>query len=193
MLAISKFRGERIRRLEWLGLLVALGGFLFLVLPGLHAPPLMSFVLMTAAGICWGAYSIIGQTSSRPLFDTAGNFLRSVPLILLAALFFLNEINLTSRGWALAVASGVVGSGLGYAAWYAALPSLSAIRAATLQLAVPVIAALGGIIFLAEVLSFRIIVAGTLILGGIALSNFDRRRSTDLQNNQGEPALNDSN
>jgi drug/metabolite transporter (DMT)-like permease len=174
MLVATKFRGEGVRPSEWFGLLLAISGLIYLVLPGLHKPPLFNFILMVIAGISWGIYTLIGQSSSEPLADTAGNFVRSLTFILISSLFFIHEINLSLRGWILAVASGAVGSGLGYAIWYAALPHISAAKAATLQLAVPLIAAFGGIVFLGETLSARLVFASALILGGIGITIYDR-------------------
>jgi drug/metabolite transporter (DMT)-like permease len=143
---------------------------IYLVFPGLAAPPLGSSVLLAAAGAAWGFYTLRGRGSENPLADTAGNFARAVPLVALAVLPFLGALNLSAQGVALAVVSGAVASGLGYAVWYAALKFHPAARAAVLQLSVPVLAAAGGIVFLGEIISLRLILASALILGGIALA-----------------------
>jgi drug/metabolite transporter (DMT)-like permease len=177
MIAISLVRGERPPPLEWLGLAIAIAGLVYLVLPGLSSPPLNSSLLMAAAGASWGLYTLRGKGSSDPLADTTGNFVKTVPFaIALIAIFFLN-IHLTSRGVMLAIISGALASGVGYTVWYAALKFHTATRAAVLQLAVPVIAAAGGVLFMAEQFTSRLIVAGALILGGIAMTIAGKKRS----------------
>ena len=167
--------GERPKFFEWIGLILALGGLVYLVFPGLSAPPLVSSFLMAIAGISWGFYTLRGRQNTNPLADTTGNFLRSVPLILLAVLPFLPNIYVTNRGILLAVLSGAVASGLGYSVWYAALKYHTATRAAILQLSVPALAAIGGIVFLSETISVRLMLATALILGGIALAIIGRK------------------
>jgi len=169
--------GERPHMLEWLGVLLALGGLVYLVSPGLEAPSLLGSGLMTMAGIAWGVYSLRGRGASSPLADTTGNFLRAVPFIIAVRFFTLNEVHLSQPGVLLALLSGAVASGLGYVIWYAALAGLTATRAAIVQLSVPVIAAWGGVVFLAEDISLRLILAGALILGGIALAIMGRRKA----------------
>ena len=176
MIAVTIFRGERPHLLEWTGLLVAVGGLVYLVFPGLAAPPLWSSVFMAGAGAAWGFYTLRGRGSSAPLADTTGNFIRTVPMIVIAALPSLSKIHLSRNGILLAVLSGAVASGIGYTVWYAALKHHTATRAAVLQLAVPLIAATGGILFLAESATQRLGIAAVLILGGIALTIFGRKR-----------------
>jgi drug/metabolite transporter (DMT)-like permease len=176
MIIFALFKGERPHLLEWLGLILAFGGLVYLVLPGLEAPPVASAGLMILAGAAWGFYTLRGRGSTNPLADTAGNFLRSVPFVVLAALPFLSKMHLSAKGVLLAVLSGAVASGIGYSVWYAALKFHTATRAAGLQLSVPAIAALGGVIFLAESVSVRLILASALILGGIGLVIFGKRR-----------------
>jgi drug/metabolite transporter (DMT)-like permease len=168
--------GERPQLPEWLGVLLALGGLVYLVLPGLEAPPLPGSALMAMAGIAWGVYSLRGRGASSPLADTTGNFLRAVPLIAAVLLVSLGGVQLSPTGILLAVLSGAVASGLGYVIWYAALAGLTSTRAAVVQLSVPVLAAWGGVAFLAEDVSLRLILAGVLILGGIALAIAGRRK-----------------
>ena len=170
MVGVSLAKGVRPRPIEWIGFIVAFGGLVYLILPGLSAPPLINALLMAAAGIAWGFYSLRGKGSSDPLADTAGNFVRSVPMIAAVALVFLSDLHLSTRGVLFAVLSGAVASGIGYSVWYAALKHHTPTRAAVLQLSVPVIAAIGGIVFLAEAASMRVFVAGALILGGIGLT-----------------------
>lgn len=170
MIAVAIIKGERPRVLEWLGLVTAVGGLVYLVFPGLSSPPLQASLLMAAAGAAWGFYTLRGKGSADPLGDTAGNFLRSVPMVAVAAIQFLAQMQISNKGIVLAVLSGAVASGLGYTVWYAALRGHTATRAAVLQLSVPVIAAVGGIVLLAETPDLRLAMAATLILGGIALT-----------------------
>ena len=176
MIGAGIYEGERPTALEWLGLAVAFGGLVYLVLPGLSAPPLGSSLLMAAAGVAWGFYTLRGRGSADPLADTAGNFIRSVPMIAAAAIPFLGQINLSTRGIILAVLSGAVASGIGYSVWYAALKYHTSTRAAVLQLAVPVLAAAGGIVFLSENADVRLLIAAALILGGIGLTIVGKRK-----------------
>jgi drug/metabolite transporter (DMT)-like permease len=176
MIALAIIRGERPNTLEWIGLAVAVSGLVYLVLPGLSAPPLASSALMAAAGASWGFYTLRGKGSSSPLADTTGNFTFTVPMIAVATLPFIGSLHLSSNGIVLAVLSGAVASGIGYTVWYLALKHHTATRAAVLQLSVPVIAALAGILFLAETATARLAVAAALILGGIVLTIFGRRR-----------------
>ncbi len=175
MIVFALFKGETPKKLEWLGLIFAFGGLIYLLLPGLEAPPAGRAVLMILAGIAWGFYTLRGKGSTNPLGDTAGNFARSVPFVLLAALPFLPKIHLSTKGVLLAVLSGAVASGLGYSVWYAALKFHTATRAAVLQLSVPAIAALGGVVFMSESVSMRLILASGLILGGIGLVIFGKK------------------
>lgn len=170
MLAIAMRSGEKPLLLEWGGWVAAMSGLVYLVLPGIAAPSLAGSTLMMAAGIAWGVYSLLGRGIANPVQATADNFLNSVPLILLVALAQWPQLGATPIGLTWALLSGSVTSGLGYVAWYAALPRLSATRAATVQLAVPVIAAAGGVALLAEPVTFQMLAAATLILGGIGLS-----------------------
>lgn len=175
---ISLFSGERLHSLEWLGLFFSLAGFTILVLPGITAPSLLGFVLMATSGIAWGIYTLIGRKSENPLFDTALNFSRTIPFVLVLGIFALmrQEVHLTQKGLLLAFASGGITSGIGYALWYKALSGLSAMQAGVVQLSVPLIAALGGFIFLSEVVSTRFWVSAAMILGGIMVVFFGRRR-----------------
>lgn len=175
MIAVAIFRGERPSALEWLGLAVAIGGLVYLVFPGLQSPPLVSSLLMAAAGAAWGGYTLRGKVSSDPLGDTAGNFVRSIPMAVAVVLISLPNIQLSTRGIVLAIISGAVTSGVGYTIWYAALKYHTAIRAAVLQLPVPLLTAVLGIVLLAEVFTARLVIASVLILGGIALTIYGRK------------------
>ena len=170
MILVALRAGERPHWLVWLGVLLALGGLVYLVTPGLRAPSPLGSGLMAAAGIAWGFYSLRGRGSDTPLADTAGNFLYAVPFILSVRLVVLSGIHLSINGIFLAALSGTIASGVGYVIWYAALRGLTATRAAIVQLSVPVLAAWGGVIFLAEDISLRLMLAGAFILGGIALA-----------------------
>jgi drug/metabolite transporter (DMT)-like permease len=169
MIGYGLLQGERLQLRGTLGALLAFGGMVWLLLPGLTAPPLASAVLMLGAGVAWGIYSLLGRGARSPLQMTAGNFLRTVPMTLALSLLTLTFANLDAQGVWLAVASGAITSGLGYAIWYRVLPQLQATQAATVQLSVPVIAAGGGILLLQEPLTLRLILAGITVLGGIAL------------------------
>lgn len=176
MIVVALRSGERPPAAEWLGLALALGGLVYLVLPGLAAPPLVGSLLMVAAGLAWGLYSLRGRGSRDPLADTAGNFARALPLVLAVSLAGLAHARLTPIGALLAAASGALASGLGYVIWYAALPGLKATQAAVLQLAVPVLAALGGVFLLGERVTPRLLVAMALVLGGVGLAIAARTR-----------------
>lgn len=169
MIGHGLWKGERFSALQWLGLTLAISGLLGLLLPGLSAPPLGGALLMLAAGIAWAVYSLRGRGAGNPIVVTAGNFLRAAPVGLLLVLLFHADLSLDAAGIAYAIASGALASGLGYAVWYAVLPSLPASHAATVQLCVPVVVALGGIAFLGESPSLRLVLAAIAILGGIAL------------------------
>ena len=177
MILVALRSGERPQPLEWSGLLLALGGLVYLVLPGLEAPSPLGSGLMMLAGIAWGVYSLRGRGSASPLGDTTGNFIRAVPFIVAVLLVSLNDVELSPTGVLLAVLSGAVASGVGYVIWYTALAGLTATRAAVVQLSVPVLAAWGGVVFLAEDISLRLILAGAMILGGIALAIAERRKT----------------
>lgn len=169
MIAYGLWAGERLRGRQWVGLALALGGLAGLMLPGLSAPPLTGALLMIAAGMAWGVYSLRGKGSGDPASATAGNFLRTVPITLALSLALIGDARWDQTGIWYAVASGAVASGIGYAIWFAALHGLKATSAATVQLSVPVIAAIGGILFLGESLTLRLALASVTILGGIAL------------------------
>jgi drug/metabolite transporter (DMT)-like permease len=169
MIAHGIGSGERLLRWQAVGLVLALGGLVGLLLPGLSAPPLSGALLMVSAGVAWGVYSLRGKGAGDPTRVTAGNFLRAVPMAAALSLFMSHGASLDHAGFGYAVASGALASGIGYAIWYTVLPALQATSAATVQLSVPVIAALGGIVFLGESVTPRLVLASVAILGGIAL------------------------
>lgn len=169
MIGHGLYRGERLAAWQWLGVAVALAGLLVLLLPGLSTPPLAAAVWMLGAGVAWGAYSVRGKTAGDPTRVSAGNFVRAVPMALALSLWQRDHLALDMAGITCAVASGALASGLGYAIWYRVLPALRASTAATVQLSVPLLAAVGGVIVLNEALSARLALAALGILGGIAL------------------------
>jgi drug/metabolite transporter (DMT)-like permease len=169
MIGYALWQGERLQPLQLLGLVLALAGLVALVLPGVSAPPLLGALLMLGAGLAWGIYSLRGKGAGDPIQVTAGNFLRAAPMAAALSLLTLDRMVLDSAGAGYAVLSGALASGLGYAIWYTALPALRASSAASVQLSVPVLAAMGGILFLGESVSLRLVLASLAILGGIAL------------------------
>jgi drug/metabolite transporter (DMT)-like permease len=172
--------GERPPTREWLGLGIALAGLVGLTFPGLTAPDPAGAALMLAAGVAWGVYSLGARAGGEPLAANAASFACSVPLALVAQgvglMTLPPKVTTTAAGIALAVTSGAVTSGLGYAIWYAALRGLTAAQAAIVQLSVPPLAALGAVALLGEALGARLIVSGGAVLGGIAVAFTARRR-----------------
>ncbi len=170
ILGWAVFRGDRPGTLEWLGLAIALAAFAYLVSPGLVAPHPLGTLLMVGSGLCWAAYTLLGRGSKAPLVDTAGNFIRCLPVALLIIVAGLLLHPIDPGAVAYAVASGALASGLGYAVWYAVLPSLARTQAAVVQLTVPAIAAAGGVLLIAEPPTLRLVIASIGILGGVALA-----------------------
>jgi len=169
MILFGLWKGERLNGWQVTGLAAALGGLVALVLPGISAPPPGSAILMVGAGVAWGVYSLRGKGAGDPLATTAGNFLRAVAFAAGLSLLFLSLARADVQGVVYAIASGALTSGVGYAIWYAALRGLTATGAATVQLSVPVIAAIGGVLLLGEPITLRLLAASAAILGGIAL------------------------
>jgi drug/metabolite transporter (DMT)-like permease len=169
--------GERPSRLEWTGIAAALAGLVYLVSPGLSAPHPVGAGLMSVAGISWAFYSIRGRRVADALLANSGNFLRAVPLAVLASAVTWPRVDVSARGAWLALVSGGVTSGLGYVIWYRALRHLTTTRAAIVQIPVPLLTAIGGVIFLSEAVSFRLVVASVLILGGVGLAIVTHNRS----------------
>ena len=170
MTGYGLFQGERLVGLRLVGVLVAIAGLVWLLLPGLAAPPVVAAGLMLVAGLAWGIYSLLGRGAGDAAAATGGNFIRAVPFAAVLSLAAASQSSPDTTGLMYAVASGAVTSGLGYVLWYAALPALSATSAATIQLCVPTIAALGGAVLLAEPITARLLIASAAILGGIALT-----------------------
>ena len=177
MIGHGIWTGDRPGPLQLTGLLLALAGLISLLLPGLSAPPLQGSLLMVVAGCAWGVYSLRARGSGDPTRVTAGNFLLACPFAAVLSLATLNDMSLDAGGVACALASGALTSGIGYALWYAALPHLKAIHAGTVQLSVPPLAALGGVLVLGEPLTLRLTLASAAIIGGIALVLQDKARA----------------
>lgn len=169
MFSVGLRSGERFTPIAWFGLALAVAGFVYLVWPGVAAPAPLGAAMMATAGVAWGVYSLRGRGVADPLAATAGNFLRATPLALVLSLVLATKAHADAAGVALAITSGAVTSGVGYVIWYAALRGLSTMRAATVQLSVPLIAAFGGAMLLSEAITPRLLAASVAILGGIAL------------------------
>ncbi|MFT5706713.1 MAG: drug/metabolite transporter (DMT)-like permease [Oceanospirillaceae bacterium] len=169
MIAMSIYNGNKLHYTEWTGVALAFIGFVYLILPGVSAPSMQGLILMTIAGVAWGYYTLAGKKTQDPLRDTSFNFLRTIPFIIALAFYNYDGYYFSVKGLMLAAASGALTSGVGYTIWYIALRSLKTMQAAVLQLLVPVIAALGGILFVDEPLTNRLFVSAILILGGILL------------------------
>ena len=178
MISVGVLRGERLTSVQGSGLLLAYAGLIGLVLPGLSAPPLLSAALMISAGAAWGVYSLRGRGADDPTAVTAGNFARAVPMALVLSAAASAQRSVDVAGVIYAVTSGALASGVGYAIWYTALRGLRATNAATVQLSVPVLAALAGVVLLHEPLTMRLTLAGPAILGGVALVVLTRRAAS---------------
>jgi drug/metabolite transporter (DMT)-like permease len=178
MLVAAIVSGERPTGIEWSALIAAIAGLVVLVFPSLTAPPLLGSATMVIAGISWGFYSLWGRHISDPVAATTVNFVRAAPLALMTSLIVLawaGHVDASRRAMVLAMTSGAVASGLGYVMWYSALPGLTATQAALVQLPVPLITAVGGVLFLSETISLRLIIAAVLILGGVAMAIVDKK------------------
>ena len=169
MILLSLVSGVRLHLTEWVGMAAAFAGFVYLILPGVTAPSTIGFLLMAIAGIAWGIYTLMGRGSKNPLMDTTYNFIRTIPLVIILVLVSIKTAHYSFEGVLYAALSGGIASGIGYTIWYIALGGLSATQAAVVQLLVPVLAALGGVIFVSEAVTLRLVVSATMILGGIFL------------------------
>jgi drug/metabolite transporter (DMT)-like permease len=176
IVTVSLFSGERIVLAEWTGLLIAFAGFVFLLFPGVSAPSYKGFTLMALAGTAWGIYTMLGKECKEPLARTEQNFRRTLPLslVLFFFIFFNDIIDISPEGLIIAIASGGLASAMGYVIWYSALKGLSSMQSGVVQLLVPVLAASGGIIFLAEIISMRLVISATMVLGGILILFYQR-------------------
>jgi drug/metabolite transporter (DMT)-like permease len=183
MILLSLVSGNRLHLTEWAGVTIAFMGFVYLFLPAVTTPSAIGFLLMAAAGIAWGIYTLKGRGSRNPLMDTAYNFLRTIPLVIILAIVTMKKGQYSSEGILLAVLSGGIASGIGYTIWYSALGGLSATQAAVVQLLVPVIAALGGVLFVSEAITLRLTVSAIMILGGILMVALGRNYFIRLRRN----------
>ena len=174
MIFVGLREGHRPHWLEWLGLVTAFAGLVYLVAPGISAPSPLGALLMAVAGVAWGLYSLRGRGAGDPVADTAANFARAVPFAVVLSLILMPRIEISPGGVWLAVLSGALASGLGYVLWYAALRGLTSTRAAVVQLSVPVLAAAGGVLWLDEALTQRLLVASVVVLGGVGLAILGR-------------------
>ncbi|MEO8482852.1 MAG: DMT family transporter [Acidobacteriota bacterium] len=170
MMTTALVSGERPTVVQWLGLAAAFGGLVYLLRPGLTAPPLVGSLLMIGAGVFWGTYSLLGRASVRPLAHTAGNFARVSPLLACAWIADRPHWHVTSSGLAIAALAGTITSALGYVVWYFALRRLSATRASIVQIAVPVLAAVAGVSVMGESMTLRLVLSAAMVLGGVALT-----------------------
>jgi drug/metabolite transporter (DMT)-like permease len=170
MLLWGVLRRDRPTSAELVGLAIAFSALVYLLLPGLDTPDLWGSVLMISAGVAWGVYSIRGRVAGDPIGQTAGNFVRAAGVAVPLALLLAASSEVTTQGVVLALVSGTITSALGYVLWYRALPRLSTTQAATVQLTVPIIAAVGAVLFLSEALTWRLVAASLCLLGGVALA-----------------------
>lgn len=176
MIGYGLIKGERLNLMQTTGVLIAIAGLIGLLLPGLSAPPIFSAALMLGAGVSWGVYSLRGRGVIDATRETAGNFIRAVPFALLISIASIQHTEIDIEGVVWAIASGAITSGLGYAIWYSVLPALTATSAATVQLTVPALAAVGGVIFISEPYTLRLGLASAAILGGVAIYIFNKGR-----------------
>ncbi|WP_174208818.1 DMT family transporter [Vibrio rumoiensis] len=177
MIIYQLLKGNKLKWVEWMGILLAFSGFIYLVMPSLSTPSFSGFLLMAIAGAAWAGYTIRGKACADPLSDTAGNFIRSLPLCVLVVFYILaTQHTLTTEGITLAIVSGEITSGVGYAVWYVALKGLTSTQAGVIQLLVPVIAALGGVVFLQEPITLSFVLASSMILVGILMMTLQKKQ-----------------
>lgn len=169
-------KGNKVNLLEWLGLLIAFIGFVYLMVDEIGQPSLIGLILMTISGITWGIYTQSGLSGVDPLKNTTANFTFTLPLIIISLLLVSSPITLSYQGVALAVLSGAVTSAIGYALWYKILPFFTAIQAGVVQLFVPIVAAVGGVIFVDDAITLKLFIAAILVLGGAALVTYGKQR-----------------
>lgn len=171
-------KGERLRAIQIVGLIVAITGLIVLVFPGVTAPPLIGSILMLTAGLAWGVYSVRGKSASNAIAETTGNFVRAVPFAIVTSVIFISSMRLDRAGIIYAIMSGAITSGLGYVIWYSVLPQIKATSAAVVQLSAPVLVATGGILLLSEPVTLRYVIASIATLGGIFLVIIERRSTS---------------
>jgi len=175
MITYSLISGQRLNVAEWCGVAFALTGFVYLIYPELSTPSVSGLFMMMLSGVAWAAYTLLGNNAQHALRVTAYNFLRSLPMVVLLVVFLFKELDISPTGVYLAVASGALTSGVGYAIWYAALRGLNNTQASVSMVAVPVIAALGGVVFAGEQISARLFIASVIVLSGILMVIFSHK------------------
>ena len=180
IILMSLLSGNKLHITEWLGVGIAFIGFVYLILPGVDTPSTRGFLLMTTSGIAWGIYTLKGRNSENPLADTTYNFIRTLPFIGAFLLITVKNATYSSEGIWLAIISGGITSGIGYTIWYTALRGLTNTQSAVVQLLVPVIAAFGGVLFIAEKFTFRLTISSLLILGGILFVVLGKKKFTQV-------------
>lgn len=171
MLLKGWLAGVKMTKQEYIGIALSLIGFLYFIYPELEKPSFIGCILMGLAGIAWAMYSLIGARSTQPLLDTASNFIRLLPIVLITLVwsYFTTDIQMSLQGWLYTIGSGALASGVGYAVWYVVLPHLKPSIAAVSQLSVPIWAALGGVLLVAEPIDLHLALSASVILGGIML------------------------
>jgi len=182
--SFSPLAGERLKILQWLGLVLAMSGLVYLMLPTIAPPSPIGAMMMTMAGIGWGLYSLMGRGKGNPTALTTGNFLRAALIcaaVTVPLLWVFPETTLAPKGIILALMSGIITSGLGYVIWYMALKHLTATRAGIAQLTVPIIAAIGGMLFIAEPFTARFFIAMCVTLGGVTLATLVPKGKTRIK------------
>ena len=175
MILTSVISGNQLHFSEWLGVIISFIGFSYLILPSINTPSTSGLLLMTTAGISWAFYTLNGRKSTNPLSDTSYNFLKTIPFVIILAAITIKNTHYSNQGILLAILSGGIASGIGYAIWYNVLRDLSITQAAVVQLLVPVIATIGGILFVSEAITIRLVVSAVMILGGILMVLLSRQ------------------
>jgi drug/metabolite transporter (DMT)-like permease len=178
MIIVGALYGNKLHFAEWLGIALAFVGVIYLVLPSLSTPSLLGFILMALSGIAWAIYTLLGRGSKQPIIDTTANFLRTIPFVLVLILLTFEYCKITDWGMIYAILSGAVTSAIGYALWYLVLKDISVTQAAVVQLLVPILAAVGGVLFVSEPISIRLVISSLLVLGGILIVIMGRRYYT---------------
>lgn len=178
MIGWGIYKKEQLSALQWAAFIVALGGFVYLMLPSAAVPSVLGASLMALSGVAWGIYSIRGKVCVSPLRTTGFNFVRSlvaVPILLLVGMSYIKTVSI--EGVLLACASGAIASGVGYSIWYVAMPLLKSTQAAVVQLCVPVLAAVAGVLFLSEQLTVEFVIASSLILGAVLVFILNKHKA----------------
>ncbi|MBD3219446.1 MAG: EamA family transporter [candidate division Zixibacteria bacterium] len=176
MIGVSLVRGNKVTLPEWTGVIISFSGLIYLLSPGFSAPPVLGTAFMIASGVSWGIYSLLGKDQPQPILSTARNFLFCLPGVVVLALIIFGKsmqtghVKMNADGIILAVSSGALASGLGYVLWYLTVQKITTVSASVIQLAVPVLVAIGGVLLLDESLTLRLALASILIIGGIIIA-----------------------